>query len=84
LGWLAVQFYRLSWQFWSQSWFFSPGGALTQLHVATADVATLTNGGFYHPIGKLTGSKHPQGNNATLATELWIHTQKVLADTLSA
>jgi len=83
-GWFAVQFGKIFGVFWAQCGFDPPGGALTQLHLATADVATITNGGFYHPIGKLTGSKHPQGNNDTLATELWTHTEKFVALALAA
>jgi NAD(P)-dependent dehydrogenase (short-subunit alcohol dehydrogenase family) len=54
-------------------------GAYTQLHVATADVDTLVNGAFYHPIGKVARSNHPQGENKTLQTMLWQETERVIA-----
>jgi retinol dehydrogenase 12 len=54
-------------------------GAYTQLHVATADVDTLVNGAFYHPIGKVAPSNHPQGGNQTLQTMLWLETERVIA-----
>mmetsp|Transcript_1579 Transcript_1579/g.2267 ORF Transcript_1579/g.2267 Transcript_1579/m.2267 type:complete len:372 (-) Transcript_1579:63-1178(-) len=55
--------------------FDSAGGALTQLHLATANESELVNGGFYHPIGRQVNPKHPQGMNETLAGLLFEETQ---------
>merc|ERR1712183_29165 len=55
--------------------FSAEDGALTQLHLATANKEKLVNGGFYHPIGSLTEPTHPQASNQTLAHLLWEETQ---------
>jgi NAD(P)-dependent dehydrogenase (short-subunit alcohol dehydrogenase family) len=60
------------------SMFRAPGGALTQLHLATADPTTLENGAFYHPVGRPEIPSHPQGSNATLQTLLWEETERVI------
>jgi len=39
-------------QIFNAALFDAEGGALTQLHLATASKETLVNGAFYHPIGK--------------------------------
>jgi NAD(P)-dependent dehydrogenase (short-subunit alcohol dehydrogenase family) len=46
--------------------FTAHDGALTQLQLATAPVATLRNGGFYFPIGELAQPRHPQARNGSL------------------
>lgn len=56
----------------------SPAGALTQLHLATADVTSLKNGAFYHPVGRPVTPTHPQGSNSTLQTILWEETERVI------
>lgn len=54
-------------------------GALTQLHLAVANTTDLSNGGFYHPIGKLVGNpRHLQGSNATLQKQLWRETERMI------
>ena len=58
--------------------FESPGGALTQLHLATAPPATLTNGGYYVPVGIHTAPKHSKGNDAALQKKLWTETEAVI------
>ncbi len=64
---------------WFESSFMtSPVGALTQLHLATADAASLENGAFYHPVGRPVVPTHPQGSNATLQTILWEETERVI------
>ncbi|KAL7518002.1 hypothetical protein ACHAWF_000171, partial [Thalassiosira exigua] len=42
------------------------GGALTQLHLATARSETLENGGHYHPVGKAVTPLHRQAENETM------------------
>jgi len=54
-------------------------GALTQLYVATAEEGQLVNGGFYHPIGNLVDSSHPQGLNETLSSILWDETERAIS-----
>jgi hypothetical protein len=64
---------------WFETSLFNPeGGALTQLHLATADPAVLKNGGFYHPVGRPVIPYHPQGSNSTLQTLLWEQTERVI------
>ncbi|GAX16462.1 retinol dehydrogenase 11 [Fistulifera solaris] len=56
-------------------------GALTQLHLAVSNVSELSNGGFYHPIGKLKGSpNHAQGSNEKLRKELWRETERMIKE----
>lgn len=56
-------------------------GALTQLHLAVANVTDLSTGGFYHPIGKLIGNpRHSQGTNETLQKELWRETERIIQE----
>ena len=57
-------------------------GALTQLYVATADVEELSNGGFYWPVGLLTNTTHPQGENVTLQKYLWKETESAINQAL--
>lgn len=61
-----------------------PDGALTQLYVATAPVEELTNGGFYRPVGVLSNTSHPQGENATLQKYLWEETERAINEALKA
>lgn len=62
----------------SSAMFSAKDGALTQLHLATAPVDTLINGAMYHPIGKVIGALHPQGQNRSLQTLLWEETEKAI------
>ena len=55
-----------------------PTGAMTQIHLATAETATLVNGGFYHPIGKHVTPSHPMSGNETLKENLWLETQRAI------
>lgn len=55
-----------------------PGGALAQLHLASAPIDDLVNGGFYHPIGKHVLPSHPQASNETLAKMLWVETDRAI------
>eukprot|EP00040_Diaphanoeca_grandis_P022310 m.119606 g.119606 ORF g.119606 m.119606 type:complete len:352 (+) comp28748_c0_seq1:153-1208(+) len=59
--------------------FDAPGGALTQLYLATSDTASLNNGGFYYPIGVATKSRHPAAS-AELAKTLWEETEKAIEE----
>jgi retinol dehydrogenase-12 len=66
-------------QFFQLSFFKTEDGALTQLHLATADERTLVNGAFYHPIGRLMGNgKHPQGGNETLQKVMWTESEHMI------
>ncbi|GAX19466.1 retinol dehydrogenase 12 [Fistulifera solaris] len=57
-------------------------GALTQLHLAVSNVTELSNGEFYHPIGRLMGNPtHAQGSNETLQKELWRETERMIRET---
>jgi len=78
-GWVAGQLNRALNGFFSLACFDPPGGALTQLHLATADAKTLHNGGYYEPIGRHRQPQHPQGGNDTLAKELWSQTEAAIA-----
>ena len=69
--------------FFSTALFNSADGALTQLHLATADVADLENGAFYHPIGKVAVPEHVKGVDAALQKELWDETEKAIASVKS-
>lgn len=60
--------------------FDAKGGALTQLHLATAKEEDLVNGGFYHPIGRHTAPTHGQGLNETLASMLWEETKLAIQE----
>ena len=53
-------------------------GSFTQLHLATADLDTLVNGAFYHPIGKVTEPTHPEAKNDVLRQQLWTETNKAI------
>eukprot|EP00554_Chaetoceros_debilis_P013114 CAMPEP_0194121416 /NCGR_PEP_ID=MMETSP0150-20130528/46998_1 /TAXON_ID=122233 /ORGANISM="Chaetoceros debilis, Strain MM31A-1" /LENGTH=398 /DNA_ID=CAMNT_0038813845 /DNA_START=134 /DNA_END=1330 /DNA_ORIENTATION=- len=54
-------------------------GALTQLHLTTADPSKLVNGAHYHPIGRvLEGSRHAQGRNETLQKLVWTETERMI------
>ena len=78
-GWVSGQLNRALNGFFSLACFDPPGGALTQLHLATADSKTLHNGGYYEPIGRHRQPQHPQGGNDTLAKELWSQTEAAIA-----
>lgn len=65
--------------FFNSALFDPRGGALTQLHLATADKEGLVNGGFYHPVGREMTPSHPQAQNATLRNMLWTETEKIIA-----
>eukprot|EP00957_Ditylum_brightwellii_P127682 9736984-Ditylum_brightwellii.AAC.1 len=56
----------------------APAGALTQLHLATADGSSLENGAFYHPVGQPVMPTHPQESSATLQTLVWEETEQVI------
>ena len=56
----------------------SKAGALTQLHLATADPTALENGAFYHPIGRVVTPTHPQGVNGTMQSLLWEETERII------
>lgn len=58
--------------------FSTKDGALAQLHLATAPVDSLVNGGFYHPIGRLTKPFHKTGMDDNLRDELWEETQNAI------
>ena len=53
-------------------------GAMTQLHLATAEQESLVNGGFYHPIGRLVKPSHPLSEDDALREKLWIETEKAI------
>lgn len=64
-GFLATFAGTLLGGFFQLSNFKAEDGALTQLHLATADPSKLVNGAFYHPIGRLVGNAmHPQGGKS--------------------
>lgn len=77
-GATASFFLKLFGSLFELSNFDSKGGALTQLHLATANEEELVNGGFYHPIGKHTNPTHPQSSNGTLARMLWEETEAAI------
>ena len=54
--------------------FTQADGALTQLHLATS-LEPPVNGGFYHPIGQLVRSSHPDGEDVKKQKELWRQTE---------
>ena len=51
-------------------------GAMTQLHLATAEQGSLVNGAFYHPIDRLVEPSHPLSEDEALRKKLWIETEK--------
>lgn len=51
-------------------------GAMTQLHLATAEQESLVNGAFYHPIGRLVEPSHPLSEDDALRKRLWIETER--------
>jgi hypothetical protein len=63
--------------FFEQALFNQADGALTQLHLATS-VEPPVNGGFYHPIGQLVQSSHPDGQSAKKQKELWKQTEEAI------
>lgn len=66
-------------QYWfATSFMQSQAGALNQLHLATADPASLEDGAFYHPVGRPVTPTHPQGSNETLQSLLWDETERVI------
>ena len=59
----------------------SRAGALTQLHLATAADASLVNGAYYLPVGKLAGhGSHPQATNVTLQNVVWKETERMILE----
>mmetsp|Transcript_24154 Transcript_24154/g.36708 ORF Transcript_24154/g.36708 Transcript_24154/m.36708 type:complete len:131 (+) Transcript_24154:1-393(+) len=64
--------------FFNSALFDPRGGALTQLHLASAGKEGLVNGGFYHPVGREVTPSHPQAQNATLRKMLWTETEKII------
>lgn len=59
--------------------FSTAGGALSQLHLATAELDTLVNGGYYVPIGQHTAPSHPKASDKTLQKQLWEKTEQAIA-----
>lgn len=53
-------------------------GAMTQLHLSTAEQESLVNGGFYHPIGRLVKPSHPLSEDEATRKRLWIETEKAI------
>merc|ERR1719253_78935 len=53
-------------------------GALTQLHLATADTDTLVNGGHYHPIGRHVTPAHSRAGDDALRERLWMETERAI------
>jgi retinol dehydrogenase-12 len=78
-GVIASTLFKFFGKVFEMSNFDAKGGALTQLHLATADEADLVNGGFYHPVGKKVDPLHPQGLNETLSSILWKETQRAIS-----
>ena len=66
----------------SQVMFTPRAGALTQLHLATADTSTLVNGGYYIPVGEHTAPSHPKAADAALRKQLWAKTEEAIASHL--
>uniref|UniRef100_A0A7S4HIJ7 Oxidoreductase n=1 Tax=Odontella aurita TaxID=265563 RepID=A0A7S4HIJ7_9STRA len=62
--------------------FSTADGALTQLQLETAHASDLKNGGFYHPIGRVVESSHPDGNDAQLQKTLWEETEMAIKKAL--
>lgn len=61
--------------------FTAEDGALTQLHLSTADPTKLVNGGFYHPIGRFqVTTMHPQGSNETLQKMVWTESERMIVE----
>eukprot|EP00977_Amphora_coffeiformis_P018537 scaffold6566_cov125-Amphora_coffeaeformis.AAC.3 len=78
-SWLEAALGDALMSFFNTALFSAPDGALTQLHLATADPSTLVNGGFYHPIGKYVEvPTHPQASNETLPSILWTETERMI------
>ena len=78
-GWFDVALDTALMSFFNTALFAAPDGALTQLHLDTADPSTLVNGGFYHPIGKFVETPtHPQASNETLPSILWTETERMI------
>jgi retinol dehydrogenase-12 len=78
-GLLAILLSNLLGQFFQLSFFKAEDGALTPLHLATADERTLVNGAFYHPIGRVMGNgNHPQGGNETLRKVIWTESEHMI------
>ena len=76
---MVAQFFgALIGAFFNQVQFESPGGALTQLHLATAPAATLANGGFYVPVGIHQPAKHPKAHDTALQKKLWTETEAAI------
>jgi len=69
--------------FFNTALFNRADGALNQLYLATADVADLENGAFYHPIGKVVAPEHVNGVDADLQKELWVQTEAMIASVKS-
>ena len=65
-GKLAVLGQALFTGFFNLVQFDAPGGALTQLHLATAEVGSLVNGGYYVPVGQHVAPNHPMGLDEAL------------------
>jgi len=80
-NWLVRLLANLAGQFFALSNFKAEDGALTQLHLSTADASSLVNGAFYHPIGRAVGSgRHSQGSNDTLRQLTWVETERVIRE----
>ena len=78
-GWLDAALNKALQSFFNTALFLAPDGALTQLHLATADPSILVNGGFYHPIGKYVETPiHSQASNETLPSLLWTETERMI------
>jgi NAD(P)-dependent dehydrogenase (short-subunit alcohol dehydrogenase family) len=77
-GTVSVLVLKLVGAFFNQALFLPEDGALTQLQLATSPPEQLVNGAFYHPIGRVQNSSHPQGQNETLPSILWGETERVI------
>eukprot|EP00978_Attheya_sp_CCMP212_P000711 scaffold1422_cov48-Attheya_sp.AAC.3 len=77
-GTVSVWVLKLVGAFFNQALFLAEDGALTQLQLVTSPPEQLINGAFYHPIGRVQNSSHPQGQNETLPSILWEETERVI------
>jgi retinol dehydrogenase-12 len=80
-GWLQRKIQMALGGFFELAMMEVADGALTQLHLATANASDLVNGGNYHPIGRYMGDHtHPQASNETLQKLLWTESERLIAE----
>jgi hypothetical protein len=79
-GTMSVYGLKLFGMFFDLATFTAADGALTQLHLATAEAGDLVNGGNYHPIGRLTAPGHAQAKNETLQKMVWAETERLIEE----